>query len=190
VTVNKLARKRRKIFLQSASYTADNLDITGAIKRILPMKMKSAGLFALSLIAAAISTCSTSAQQSISYYPLSRASNLDGILVLSTKSARFSERAGSMQLRSASEINTLEIPDSWLTRMSGAAIYEVMNWQEYFRANKNKNGFCSNPLRWLTITQERPSDIWVCGYDIEKLQEYRPDKLGLCFCGMWRPYRK
>ncbi|OCJ02466.1 hypothetical protein A6U85_30310 [Agrobacterium sp. 13-626] len=81
------------------------------------------------------------------YAPISNGTDATlGNMKLSKSSASFSKLTGKMQLRYAG----VRKPENGDTEFSGD-VYQVMNADAFFKSNKGKNGFCDEPVKWVTI---------------------------------------
>lgn len=72
---------------------------------------------------------------------------MEGDMKLSRTSARFTKWAGELRLREAGVRKGASRDE----REFVGDVYEVLNPDEYFKLNRGKNGFCDQPIRWMTI---------------------------------------
>ncbi|MDI6029389.1 hypothetical protein QBK99_24855 [Corticibacterium sp. UT-5YL-CI-8] len=97
---------------------------------------------------------------------------------LSRTSASFSKLAGHMTLQHAGVRS-----DDTDTEFSGD-VYQVLNADEFFAKNKGKNGFCDQPVRWLTILDISksvgPDAVRIGMLTIDDWRQYTSTSLGGC----------
>ncbi|CAN7574741.1 hypothetical protein [Brucella pseudogrignonensis] len=115
-----------------------------------------------------------------SYSALSNgtSSTLGNTMKLSRTSASFSKLTGELKLQ-------------YTTVWNGGAetdfdgdVYKVLNADQFFTQNKAKNGFCDEPVRWITVkdisSQLGEGTIRVGMLTIDDWRKYKPDSLGAC----------
>ena len=113
---------------------------------------------------------------------------LTGNLELSVHFARYTKLSGHMNLEYAGQ---RIIPGK--IEATGD-IYKITNADEYFAANKGKNGFCHEIIRWLTVRNLEDKDlpirssgsIRVSELNIDDWHDYSDDKHDLCGAGTYR----
>lgn len=82
------------------------------------------------------------------YIPISTGTDVTlGKMKLSKYSVSFSKLTGKMQLQYVG----FRKPENGETEFSGD-VYQVVNADTFFKSNKGKNGFCNEPIRWVTIS--------------------------------------
>lgn len=103
---------------------------------------------------------------------------LGDTMKLSRTSARFSNLRGEIQLQYAGIWNKGADTDF------GGNVYQVLNADDFFRHNKGKNGFCDEPVRWLTIMNigTNPGDgmIRIGMLSNRDWRDYKSSSLGAC----------
>jgi hypothetical protein len=115
-----------------------------------------------------------------SYSALSNgtASTLGTTMKLSRTAASFSKLKGELKL---------QYSDVWKNGNDtdfGGNVYKVLNADEFFSQNKGKNGFCDEPVRWLTVMdmsdQLGDGAVRIGMLSIDDWRKYKPDVLGAC----------
>ncbi|WLS10597.1 hypothetical protein Q9314_25290 (plasmid) [Shinella sumterensis] len=110
------------------------------------------------------------------YIPISNGTDATlGEMKLSNSSASFSKLTGEMQLQHAG----VRKPDNVDTEFSGD-VYQVMNADAFFKSNKGKNGFCDEPVRWLTIGESAVGGIRVGMLSSVDWKKYSPTSTEGC----------
>lgn len=115
-----------------------------------------------------------------SYSALSNgtSSTLGTTMKLSRTSASFSKLKGELKLQYSDVWNNGNNTDY------GGNVYRVLNADAFFSQNKGKNGFCDEPVRWLTVmdmsNQLGDGAVRVGMLSIDDWRRYRPDALGAC----------
>lgn len=103
-----------------------------------------------------------------------------GNLTLSRTAARFSRLKGEMKLRHAGVRPSTGAGDTEFT----GDVYEVLNPDAFFAPNRGKNGFCGQPVRWVTVRAlpGSPEDgrIRLGLLTIADWKAYDPSKPGAC----------
>lgn len=69
-----------------------------------------------------------------------------GDLWLSATEGRFDELKGRMELRYVESLPPSADPD-----LSGARIYQILNYAQYFNFNRRKIGSCTLPAKWMGL---------------------------------------
>ncbi len=97
---------------------------------------------------------------------------------LSRTSAHFSLLKGEMKL---------QYSDTWKNSGDtefGGDVYQVLNADTFFSLNKGKNGFCDQPVRWVTVKDSSDTlgagAIRVGMLSIKDWHKYNPNSLGAC----------
>ena len=97
---------------------------------------------------------------------------------LSRTTARFTKLKGEMKLRYSGVWNVGE------NTQYGGQVYQVLNADEFFSKNKGKNGFCDEPVRWLTVLDKSKQllegTILVAMFNIQDWHKYTENSTGLC----------
>lgn len=113
-----------------------------------------------------------------SYSALSNgtSSTLGTTMKLSRTWASFSKLKGELKLQYA---------DVWNNgNDTGGNVYKVLNADAFFSQNKGKNGFCDEPVRWLTVmdmsNQLGNGAVRIGMLSIDDWRKYKPDALGAC----------
>jgi len=101
-----------------------------------------------------------------------------GTMKLSRTSASFSKLKGEL---------TLQYSDVWNNGSDtdyGGNVYKILNADAFFSQNKGKNGFCDEPVRWLTVMdmsdQLGDGAVRIGMLSIDDWRKYSPDALGAC----------
>jgi len=121
------------------------------------------------------------------YVPASRASQTWGNLQLSETRARFASFDGELTLEAVGVM-----PAGAGEELAGAQVYRVTNADSFFDDNEGRNGFCSGPLRWLSVGRRSVAGvpegaIWIGLLTIEDWHAYTPDVQGYCGGGLYVP---
>ncbi|WP_180898704.1 hypothetical protein [Martelella soudanensis] len=115
-----------------------------------------------------------------SYAALSNgtSSTLGDTMKLSRTSASFSRLEGEMKLQ------YIDVWNSGNDAEFGGNVYKVLNADTFFSQNKKKNGFCDQPVRWLTVKdisgQIGDGAVRIGMLSIDDWRKYKPDALGAC----------
>lgn len=115
-----------------------------------------------------------------SYAALSNgtSSTLGATMKLSRTSATFSKLKGELQLQYS------DVWDNENDTDYGGNVYKVLNADTFFLENKGKNGFCDEPVRWLTVidmsNQLGEGAVRIGMLSIDDWRKYKPDALGAC----------
>lgn len=115
-----------------------------------------------------------------SYSALSNgtSSTLGTTMKLSRTSASFSKLKGELQLQYS------DVWDNENDTDYGGNVYKVLNADTFFSENKGKNGFCDEPVRWLTVmdmsNQLGEGAVRIGMLSIDDWRKYKPDALGAC----------
>ncbi|MFT0860414.1 hypothetical protein [Ancylobacter sp. G4_0304] len=115
-----------------------------------------------------------------SYSALSNgtSSTLGTTMKLSRTSASFSKLKGELKLQYSDVWNNGNDTEY------GGNVYKVLNADAFFSQNKDKNGFCDEPVRWLTVmdvsNQLGAGAVRIGMLSIDDWRKYRPDALGAC----------
>lgn len=115
-----------------------------------------------------------------SYSALSNgtSSTLGNTMKLSRTSASFSKLKGDLKLQYS------DVWNSGNDTEYGGDVYKVLNADEFFLQNKGKNGFCDEPVRWLTVKnisdQLGDGAVRIGMLSIDDWRKYKPDALGAC----------
>ena len=117
------------------------------------------------------------------YQPISRLTEVWGDLTLSDTQARLAAFEGSMQLDPVGVM-----PASAGPELGQADIFAIRNADEYFAANRGRNGFCDEPPRWLLVRRGTGSgdDILLGLLTRRTPYSYTPDQQGYCGGGLYR----
>lgn len=115
-----------------------------------------------------------------SYFAVSNGTQatLGETMKLSRKSASFSRLKGELKLRYSDAWNNGDDAEF------GGDVYQVLNADEFFSLNKGKNGFCDEPVRWVTIKDSSKvlgdGMVRVGMLSIGDWHKYSPTSLGAC----------
>ncbi|PVX85640.1 hypothetical protein [Paraburkholderia unamae] len=115
-----------------------------------------------------------------SYTALSNgtSSTLGATMKLSRTSVSFSKLKGEMKLQYSDVWNNGNDTDF------GGSVYKVLNADAFFSQNKGRNGFCDEPVRWLTVmdmgNQFGGGAVRIGMLSIGDWRKYTPDALGAC----------
>lgn len=115
-----------------------------------------------------------------SYSALSNgtSSTLGNTMKLSRTSASFSKLKGDLKLQYS------DVWNSGNDTEYGGDVYKVLNADAFFLQNKGKNGFCDEPVRWLTVKnisdQLGDGAVRIGMLSIDDWRKYKPDALGAC----------
>ncbi|MDX0312563.1 hypothetical protein GOC54_15970 [Sinorhizobium meliloti] len=105
-------------------------------------------------------------------------STLGNTMKLSRTSASFSKLKGELKLQYADVWNNGSDTDY------GGNVYKVLNADAFFSQNEGKNGFCDEPVRWLTVMdmshQLGDGAVRIGMLSIDDWRKYTPDVLGAC----------
>ncbi|PWR25474.1 hypothetical protein [Zavarzinia aquatilis] len=106
------------------------------------------------------------------------------LYVFDDKAIVINGRSGVMQI----EFYGVMKGDDHLT--GGGRIYRVLNPSEY--ANKNMGGEtygCRGQIKWVIIKDVSYQSVWYTEFEMEKIEDYNPESLGLCL-GVYYSYHK
>ncbi|MFI4987863.1 MAG: hypothetical protein ACHQF3_10515 [Alphaproteobacteria bacterium] len=116
------------------------------------------------------------------YKPLDVKSKiLYGDFWLSNTIAYFDQLRGRMAIRFDGAL-----PASANADISEARVYRILNWAQYSRLNRRKNGFCAFPIKWLGLRDLGNMQLRVTLFLTEDYHAATPDDPGICSADSYR----
>jgi len=103
-----------------------------------------------------------------------------GDLWMSATKARFDNLRGFMELRYSETL-----PPSTNADLSGARIYQVLNFAHYFDLNRRKLGLCTLPIKWLAMRDQGGRELRVSLLLIDSVHG-GGDQTAVCTAGTFR----
>ncbi len=104
-----------------------------------------------------------------------------GDLWLSDTNARFDELKGRMDIRYVETLPPSANPD-----LSGARIYQVLNFAQYFNFNRRKTGFCTLPVKWVGMRDLGQMQLRVTLMVMDDYRAADQGKPSLCIAATYR----
>jgi hypothetical protein len=119
------------------------------------------------------------------YVPVGRELEPLGELDLSNSLMRFGALEGEMKLKYVGQM-----PESAGEEMLGASVYQVKNWQPYFKKNQGREAYCTVAPRWVAVNSTTGAPAWsteitVSLLTLEDWQKYRPVGYHACAGGTY-----
>ncbi|HEY8509187.1 MAG TPA: hypothetical protein VIL32_12560 [Steroidobacteraceae bacterium] len=132
------------------------------------------------LLACALAACATHRPETQRFVPIGEDMESWGELEFSNQSLSFANRQGEMKLKYVGQM-----PDTAGEELAGASVYRVENANSYFTANRNTEGFCSEPPRWAVINSPAGAPAWsgeirVSLLTVEDWTRFEPGMQGHC----------
>lgn len=132
------------------------------------------------LFACALTACATHRPETQRFVPIGEDMESWGELEFSNQSLSFENRQGEMKLQYVGQM-----PDTAGDELAGASVYRVENANSYFTANRNAEGFCTEPPRWAAINSPAGApawsgEIWVSLLTLEDWTAFEPGVPGHC----------
>jgi len=104
-----------------------------------------------------------------------------GDLWMSDAIARFDELRGRMEIRYVETLPPSANPD-----LSGARIYQVLNFTQYFNFNRRKAGFCTLAVRWVGMRDLGNMQLRVTLMVMDDYRASDQEKPALCVAATYR----
>ena len=104
-----------------------------------------------------------------------------GDLWLSDANARFDGLKGRMEIRYVETLPPSANPD-----LSGARIYQVLNFAQYFNFNRHKAGFCTLPVKWVGMRDLGNMQLRVTLMVMDDYRASDQGKPSLCIAATYR----
>ena len=151
--------------------------------------MKSPSLQLTMLVSALLllTACTSSAKRFPvqRYVPVGHEIEALGELDLSNSLMRFGALDGAMKLKYAGQM-----PESAGEDMLGASVYQVTNWQPYFKKNEGRKAYCTVAPRWVAVNSTTGAPAWsneitVSLLTLEDWQKFRPVAYQSCMGGTY-----
>ena len=119
------------------------------------------------------------------YVPTNRTMLPLGEMHLSATQLRLGALEGEMKLQYVGLM-----PESGGTDMAGGSVYRVKNFDRYFKQNEGRNGWCSDPPRWVVVSSETGAPAWskeifVGLLTVKEWSQFRPEVPGFCGGGAY-----
>jgi len=104
-----------------------------------------------------------------------------GDLWLSATIGRFDELRGRMDIRYVETLPQSSSPD-----LSGARLYQILNFTQYFNLNRRKAGFCVYPVKWIAMRDLGQMQLRVTLIVSDDFRTPGNEAQGLCSANTYR----
>ncbi|HVY81316.1 MAG TPA: hypothetical protein VG994_10075 [Steroidobacteraceae bacterium] len=119
------------------------------------------------------------------YVPVTRSLEPLGELHLSNTTMQLAALDGEMKLRYVGQM-----PDAAGEDLAGASVYRVRNWKPFFKQNAGRQGYCSEPPRYVAVNSETGAPAWsreitIAWLTLEEWSKFTPDEHHACASGKY-----